>query len=190
MDDVLSALRNANILAEEDLLLFENYSYSNRYSICGWRKCKKVTILMLLIDLLDKYPLASFIINNIIKWYIEKVPEEMYKINGNGVSAIMICISDYFIITLKILLNNNINVNHQYNDENKWTVLHYTADWLDFIRSMGRYGLKIIKLLVEYDANTNIKDKNGNNMMYLCSNRDCGRVNNILENITLLNIKN
>lgn len=171
--DLINALSDANMLAEPGLLLFVNECLDNKYST-----------MALLLDLLNKYPSSTCIINNIIKKYIEKVPNKVYEII-HGSPVIMICIYDHHIETVKILLNNCINVNYQYDCEGGWTALHCASFYNN---------INIVKLLVENDATANIKDKDGDNALYLCDDDedlwDDHEVNKIIQSVTILNAKN
>lgn len=92
MDIIRKANVLRNVLDEDDLLLFENHSLDKEYTLFNSWPQKKVTKLMLLINILHKYPTKSSI-NNIIKEYIKEVPNEINEVSQYGDDALKICAS-------------------------------------------------------------------------------------------------
>lgn len=171
-----------NVLDQEDLLLLENHSLKTTYKIQGMRH-KKVTKLMLLIDLVDKYDSPTM--NNIIEQYVKKMPpylvlEEINSYTNNNFCALDICIARRTpsIKIIKILLNNYANINKQDSDG---ITSYYIACTF--------FNQNIIQLILEYDA-INIKKNDGGYQNDNCSNKQCTILNNINRDIALLNSKN
>lgn len=169
----MDIIKNANILNQEDLLLLENHSLGINYIIYNLGLQNKVTKLMLLINFLRKY--RNTPLNNIIKEYVKKVPEEVNNFNEFKYSALIMCIKanneKIYIETIKILLDNGANVNKQ--NFYGYTAYHFALSY---------YNTRTLKLLLEYDSNTagsysNVNYKNA----IACK---------IIHNIELLNTKN
>lgn len=169
-----------NILDQEDLLLFENHSLKTTYKIQDMVH-KKVTKLMLLIDLVEKYPTM----NNVIEKYIKRMPphlvlEEINSYTNYNFCALDICIAKMTpsIKTIKILLDNGANINKQDSDG--------LTSWYIACTFFNR---NIIQLTLEYDA-INIKTIDGKYQYDNCSNKQCAIINKINSDIALLNSKN
>lgn len=164
----MDIIRNANILNQEDLSLLENHSLDEIYNICNYTPRKRVTRLMLLIDLLYKYP--SNQINDIVNKYTVAIPNEINNYDEYGVNAIQMCASLNHFETMRILLNNGINNNNN-KDNWIWMVIYYLE---------GRVSLFAIKLLIEYDVTSRTLHSGE------ISKRD--KVNKLTDNITSLNV--
>lgn len=83
----MGIIRKAAILDKDDLLLLENHRFDKEYKLRCFLARKNVTRLMLLIELVEKYPAM----NNIIKEYVKKVPEEITIYDKNGNTPMNLC---------------------------------------------------------------------------------------------------
>lgn len=154
-----------NILDQEDLLLLENHSLDKKYEVRTGNPRKKVTRLALLISLLHKYPAKK--INDIIKEYIKELPNEILEFDEYWYNALLMCVSLNYLETMKILLKYDTAC--QCNTATQYAYLYHN--------------LNVLILLIEHDANVNIKSLKDPSMFFI-------RVNEIVDNITLLNVKN
>lgn len=171
----MDIIRNANILDEEDLLLLETHNLKAKYSIIV--TSTKVTRLMLLINLISKYPTLI----NIIEQYVKKTEtslklNEINNYDSNEWSALDLCILKGTKI-IKILLDNGANINMQDSKGNTCLCIALL------------YNLSMIQLILEYDA-INIKRFNGTYQDSECSDEKRSKFNKLCQSIALLNAKN
>lgn len=179
----MDIIRKASVLDEEDLLLLENHSLDNIYTFTVFSQHIGVNRLMLLVNLLKKYPANK--INDIIKEYVEELPNEVNEIDNYGFSPLIMCINHKYLETMKILLNNS-KACQDINKKRKGT--SRPARYARICNKLDSF-----KLLIEYDASILKKEDlqfpalrkhiNGNSIYK-------NRVAEIIDNNMLLNIKN
>lgn len=202
----MDIIRNANILDQEDLLLLENHSLDKEYLIIRDKRSsvvfysKNVTFLMLLINLVEKYPK----INDLIKHYIKRIPKPLVLDEINyfcdiEFNALDICIAK--AVAKEAIIYNNFDFKIQETLPNNITNWSYVetikilldngirADQLDWHTSFHYFNQSIAQSILEYDA-INISGCDYNYESYCSNDKNKSIMNKINRNIALLNIKN
>lgn len=159
----MDIIKNANILDHDDITLLENHSLDKKYSLKRCTTRNNVTRLMILVNLLHKYPHS--LLNNVIKEYIKYAGNEVYHLDQYEYSALEMCSRHNHIDTAKILLNTSANINSQRKCGR--TLLQIAISECNY---------DIAKLLLSYDATAPVNMNK--------------RISNMINDITLLNAKN
>lgn len=179
----MDVIRNANILDKVDLLRIENHILGKKYDWYGQSQTT-VTKLMVLVDRLRKYPEEKAI--KIIEIYLKQPDIEVIRqLEWNALTICAYNIRKYpesqvqkFAKIMQLLLKHDL-VQINYVNQEGTSAAHYVAR-----------NLNLLKLLIEYDANMNIKNEYYSTPLYYCKNIDKEEITKFMHHITLLNVKN
>lgn len=183
----MDAIRNANILDKEDLILIENHILDKRYN---WYSQSQTTVtkLMVLVDCLRKYPEEKAI--KIIEMYLKQPDIEV--IRQLEWNALTIC-------AYNIGINIECNKNSQVQKFTKimQLLLKHDRVQINYVNQEGTSAahyvarnINLLKLLLEYDATMTIKNEYYNTPLYYCKIVDKDEITKLMHHITLLNVKN
>ena len=158
--------------------IFDGYDYEKEYECSPFEKCNHFSKLMFLIINVNNIPNG----NSIIKNYILSNRDEIDKKNAKEQTALMIA-AQYFdtdssLETVKILLENNADVN--LTDIDGWTALMVAVGYSN--NKINTF--EIVKLLLEKGANVNLVGEDGWTALMMAA-QDPNRTIN-LETVKLL----